>query len=107
LFNAVEAVGKGLKLGVLTPSPDQVEQSSKRWGELSDQVKVLPSSPYSDGCESAKRAAAELRDWGAQLSILDCIGYTTAMQDAVREITGKPVILGRGIAARTVKELIG
>jgi protein AroM len=60
-----------------------------------------------DGLESAKRSARELGEWGADISILDCIGYTLEMQEAVRTITGKPAILGRGIAARTVKELIG
>jgi protein AroM len=107
LFNAVESVGRGLKLGILTPSLEQTRQASERWGKLSGTVNVIPASPYIDGFESVKRAASELRDWGVQLSILDCIGYTTAMQEAVREITGKPAMLGRSIAARTVKELIG
>jgi protein AroM len=106
LYNAVAALAEGLRLGVLTPSPDQVQQSLKRWGKLAD-VKVVAASPYVNGNEAVQKAALELRDWGADLSILDCIGYTIAMQDAVRELTGKPAILGRGIAARTVKELIG
>jgi protein AroM len=107
LFNAVKAVGEGLRLGVLTPSADQVKQSAARWGELSQQVKVVPASPYVDGLENVKRSAGELKNWGVELCILDCIGYTMEMQEAVRGITGKPAILGRGIAARTVKELIG
>lgn len=107
LFNAVSAVGEGLRLGFLTPSPDQVEQSERRWRQVSPTVKSVPASPYVDGLEAAKRAAMELKAWGVQLSVLDCIGYTFAMQEAVREITGKPVILARGIAARTVRELIG
>jgi protein AroM len=107
LFNAVKALGEGLRLGVLIPSPDQISQSQKRWGELSAQVKVAASSPYVDGLESAKRSARELGEWGADICILDCIGYTLEMQEAVRTITGKPAILGRGIAARTVKELLG
>jgi protein AroM len=107
LFSAASAIGSGLKLGVLIPAPDQVEHTAARWSKLGGEVKVIPASPYVDGMESAKRAAAELRDWGAELSILDCIGYTRAMQEVVREISGKPVILGRGIAAHIVKELVG
>lgn len=107
LFNAVSAVGEGLRLGFLTPSPDQVDQSERRWRQVSPTVKSVPASPYVDGLEAAKHAAHELKAWGVQLSVLDCIGYTFAMQEAVREITGKPVVLARGIAARTVRELIG
>ncbi|MDR1835303.1 MAG: AroM family protein [Fusobacteriaceae bacterium] len=107
LFHAVDALARGKKLGVLTPSPDQVAQSAKRWGELSKEVKVLASSPYVDGMKNAEAAAKELAAWGADLVILDCIGYTSAMQQTVRDIVGSPAILGRGIAARTVKELLG
>jgi protein AroM len=107
LFNTVAAVGEGLKLGVLTPSLDQVEQSQLRWRRAGSVVKSVPSSPYVEGMEAAKSAAHELRNWGAQLVVMDCMGYTFPMQEAVREIVGKPVILARGIAARVVKELVG
>ncbi|MDR1979577.1 MAG: AroM family protein [Synergistaceae bacterium] len=107
LFHAVSALADGLKLGVMTPSPEQVEQSESRWRQVSPAVKSVPSSPYVEGMAAAKSAAQDLKNWGAELIVMDCMGYTSAMQDSVREITGKPVILARGIAARTVKELIG
>lgn len=107
LFSAVSAVAEGQRLGILTPSPDQVPQSEHRWSAASKTVKVVPSSPYVDGMAAAERAARELADWNVGLTVMDCMGYTGAMQQRVREITGKPVILARGIAARTVKELIG
>lgn len=107
LFNTVEAVAKGMRIGVLTPSPDQIPQSTARWKKLSDNVKSVAASPYVNGPEAVKKAAEELKAWGAQISIMDCMGYTRAMQETVRTITGKPVILGRGIAARVVAELLG
>jgi protein AroM len=107
LFHTVRAVAGNQKLGILLPSPDQIPQGTERWGALGNPLKLLGASPYVDGPAAVRKAAGELRDWGVQLTVLDCIGYTKAMQEAVREITGKPVILGRGIAARVVKELIG
>lgn len=107
LYNAVLAVAEGVRLGVLTPSAEQVAQSERRWSQITPDVKSVPSPPYIDGMEAARRAAMELRDWNVQLTVMDCIGYTFAMQELVREITGRPVILARGIAARTVKELVG
>jgi len=107
LFNAVSAVGEGLKLGFMTPSPDQVEQSQQRWSSVSLTTKTVAASPYVNPMEAVQKAAHDLKNWGAELVVLDCIGYSAEMQNAVREIVGKPVILGRGIAARTVKELIG
>ncbi|GAB1486503.1 AroM family protein [Aminivibrio sp.] len=107
LFNAVSAVAEGMRLGILTPSPQQVEQSERRWKEASQTVLSVPASPYVDAMSSVEEGARKLKDWNVQISVLDCMGYTLAMQKRVREITGRPVILARGIAARTVAELIG
>lgn len=107
LFNAVAAVAKGMRIGILTPSPEQVEQSENRWGSLSPFVRVVPSSPYVNAMEAARTAAEELKEWKAEITVLDCIGYTIAIRSLVREITDKPVLLARGVAASMVKELIG
>lgn len=107
LFNAVSSVAEGLKLGIMSPSPDQIPQSERRWKEVSKTLKVAPASPYVNPIDSVSNAAQELKDWGVQITVMDCMGYTMGMKEKVMEITGKPVILARGIAARTVKELIG
>jgi protein AroM len=107
LFNAVAAVAKGMRIGILTPSPEQVDQSENRWGSLSPFVRAVPSSPYVDGMEAARAAAEELKEWKAEITVLDCIGYTLAIRSLVREIADRPVLLARGVAASMVKELIG
>lgn len=107
LFNAVAAVAKGMRIGILTPSPEQVDQSENRWGSLSPFVRAVPSSPYVNSMEAARTAAEELKEWKAEITVLDCIGYTLAIRSLVREITDRPVLLARGVAASMVKELIG
>ncbi|MDR2174335.1 MAG: AroM family protein [Synergistaceae bacterium] len=107
LFNTVSAVAEGLKLGIMTPSPDQTEQAERRWSQAGAAVKSVPSSPYTDAMAEVERGARELKTWGAQIIVMDCMGYTFAMQEAVRAITDKPVVLARGIAARVVRELVG
>lgn len=96
-----------MRIGVLTPSPEQVEQAERRWGMISPHAKAVPASPYVDTEAAVKGAAEQLREWKADITVLDCIGYTMATRTAVREITGKPVLLARGVAASMVKELIG
>ncbi len=107
LFNAVAAVAKGMRIGILTPSPEQVDQSENRWGSLSPFVRAVPSSPYVNAMEAARTAAEELKEWKAEITVLDCIGYTLAIRSLVREITERPALLARGVAASMVKELIG
>ncbi|MGL5514464.1 MAG: AroM family protein [Sporomusa sp.] len=49
----------------------------------------------------------ELKQQGAQLVVMDCIGYTCTMKNAVAKLTGLPVVLPRTVAARAVAELFG
>jgi protein AroM len=93
-------------LGVLVPSPDQIDQMRRKWEELGLEVVAESAMPYGAGDEvasAAKRLAAEPVD----LIALDCIGYTIAMKEAVRRLTGKPTILPRSILARVIRELVG
>lgn len=43
---------------------------------------------------------------GAELVVLDCIGYTQQMKGTVQRLSGKPVALSRTMAARVVTELL-
>jgi protein AroM len=105
LFNAAASVASGLRLGVFTPDVDQVPQSTKRWTGVGADLRVVPASPYGSG-EAIHEAARALRDWEAQVVVMDCIGYTLAMKQAVKEMTGVPVILARSILSRVLAELL-
>ncbi len=107
LFNAVQSVvSAGMKLGIFMPSADQLQQSSRRWSKVSLQNRSLGASPYNHPEKSISEVAEEFARWGAEVLVMDCMGYTLAMKDQVRKITGKPVILARSIAARVLRELI-
>jgi len=105
LFNAAASVAEGLKLGVFTPDVDQVPQSTKRWTGVGADLRVEPASPYGP-VEAIHEAAKALREWGVQVIVMDCIGYTLAMKQAVKDIAGVPVILARSIVARVLAELL-
>ena len=68
-------------------------------------VQVTYGSPYG-AFEEVEHAAREICSADVDLVVLDCIGYTVAMKEKVREITGLPVVLSRTIAARTIMELL-
>lgn len=107
LFHVVRAVAEGKRLGILTPSAEQVPQSEERWRQLGGAVKSVPASPYVDAEAAVERASRELGEWGAELLVLDCIGYSESMRRAAGAVAGAPAVSGRGMAARVVRELIG
>lgn len=104
LYNLVKGVAQGGKVGVMTPLPEQVEQARVKWNEIGVDVVVVPATPYGD-VSLVDRAAAELSRARVDLIAMDCFGYTLAMKETVRRLTGKPVVLARSALARVVAEL--
>lgn len=125
LYHVVAALAEGKRLGVLLPDEDQKPQGYARWssvwsvcrddgggdlhkcGDSSSEgwLRIEAASPYGDPA-AIEQASAALRDWGAELVVMDCIGYTLAMKESVRSITGAPVILARSILGRVLAELV-
>ncbi len=114
LLHAVAAVVGGqtagqpgaghFRLGVMLPDADQVEQGIRRWSAITPELRIEPASPYGRA-EAIDEAAQRLRRWGAGLVVMDCIGYTLAMKERVRWVTGVPAILARSVLARMLAEL--
>ncbi len=107
LLSAASAVASGLRIGALVPDAEQVSELGRRWAAI--------ASPSAARCESASPygplepigfAAESLKQWGADIVVMDCIGYTLAMKDMVKQITKTPVMLARTILARTLAELL-
>ncbi|MEW6546037.1 MAG: AroM family protein [Bacillota bacterium] len=105
LHHFVAALARGRRLGVVVPAQEQVEQARVRWEGVGAQLQVEPASPYGEVTE-LRRASEVLGDWGAELVVLDCIGFTMAMKREVHAVLGVPVILPRTVLARTLAELV-
>ena len=88
----------------MTPSPLQTEQCEEKWKNYVDHVTAVAASPYGDW-EELEKAAEEIKDYDADLIVLDCIGYTQEMKKMFAEKTGKKVVLPRTLLARVVSEL--
>ncbi|MFC4554937.1 AroM family protein [Georgenia faecalis] len=96
------------RLGILSPLPEQVTEAYAHW-EASMGVRptaVGAASPYTD--DPVTVAAAGAMVGGAcDLLVMDCIGYTAAMRDAVQEACGDTrVVTARDVAARLLGSLL-
>ena len=105
LYNVVSSIAMDYKLGVLVPDESQKSSAIIRWADSAEKVLVEAASPY-DKIEYIEQAAKRLSKQKIDMTVLDCIGYTQDMKDIVFEVTGKPVILARSVAARVIQELL-
>lgn len=99
----VPILAPGGRLLVVTPDPLQREQCRRRWQPYAAQVTVACASPYQNP-EELEVLAASLRGSDAQLLVLDCIGYTSAMKDLFARRLGIPVLLPRTLLAQVVRD---
>jgi len=104
LAGFVNSVAPRGRLGILTPDQRQISNTKRRWRRAQRAVKIEAASPY-DGMEPVLQAARKLASAVPDIVILDCIGFTCAMKQNVKEIVQKPVILPRSVLAKTISEL--
>jgi len=105
LYHFVAGVARGRRVGVVVPVAEQVEEAGKRWGSVGAAVRVEAGSPYADPSE-LERASRSLREWEADLVVLDCMGFSVPMKERAAEIAGVPIVLPRTVLARTLAELV-
>ncbi|MCL4367767.1 MAG: AroM family protein [Actinobacteria bacterium] len=106
LYHFVAGVARGRRVGVIIPVPAQIEEAIKRWKTVGGSaLEVVAASPY-QGISELEEASTRLKGWEADLVVLDCMGFTTAMKARAAELTGVPVVLPRTVLARTMSELL-
>lgn len=105
LHAVVGKLAGGKKVGLLVPMPDQVEQAYRFWGEHGVDITVAHASPYLD-FDGVRAAAAQFKGQDLAFVCTDCMGYTVAMKEAIRQETGLPVVLPRTLVIRVLSELL-
>lgn len=105
VFGLVRAIAPEPHVGVMTPDAQQIAEQRSRWRDIVSRVTVASHSPYVQGA-SIEGAARELAEANVNLIVLDSLGYSLAMKDLVRRVTGRPVLLPRSALAKVAQELL-
>lgn len=90
---------------VVVPDETQRAQSERHWTSLVSRMNAVAANPYL-GTGDIERAITEIEAGGADLVVLDCIGYSAEMRDLIRQRTGARVLLPRTLMARLALELV-
>ncbi|MBJ6127175.1 AroM family protein [Microvirga splendida] len=106
LPRSVAALVGDRQLGIIVPLPEQIESESGKWAHLERSPIYAAGSPYSDDRTAVPRAAQALRAQGAEVLLMDCMGFTHAHKDMAVEASQLPVILSNALVAKLVSELL-
>lgn len=101
-----ELIGGGV-LGVCVPSAEQIPAMTRKWAGVGSACVCAAVSPYSASPDAFRKAGAELSLGGADLIVMDCIGYSADMKKIVQAETLKPVVLPRTFLGALTGELLG
>lgn len=105
LMVAVAAALAPRHVGVITPDARQIDDQLRRWKQVAPRITAVAASPY-DAAATLPALAAGLANEGADLIVLESLGYSLAMKAAVRSAARRPVLLPRTILARAAAELL-
>lgn len=104
IHHLMDAVLPSGCLGVIVPDESQVALKKKEWTTPNRECVVGVASPYLD-CELIPEVASELAARGAQMLVLDCLGFSLDDKRRAMDSASRPVVLPRSILAWTLKEL--
>lgn len=103
---AAAAIAGDRQVGILVPLPEQAASEAGKFSALAHVPICAAASPYEPGLDHIRAAARQLRDQGAEVLLMDCMGFVEAHRAAAREASGLPVLLSNAIMAKLTAELI-
>lgn len=105
LTGVVDAILPSGLLGVVMPHKGQRGSMLGKWRRSQRPVELSVVSPY-DGLGSFECAAADLASAGAELIVLDCMGYSAMMQAEAQAAVAVPVMVANCVVGAILATMI-
>lgn len=123
--NALALIPEGGTVGVINPMEINAPYEVRKWDRIKDlgykvvstcAAPIIPESPdlammSEEEIATAEvrpvEAAQELKEQGADVIILDCLGFTAENRQDVHQATNLPVLDPQGICSRLLTQIFG
>ncbi len=100
----IEAIVNDHQAGIIVAADDAAAGSAHYWRRLSKRPHFAVASPWED--EALIDAALALQEKGADVLILDCLGYHQRHRDFLQKLLGIPVLLSHLLIVKLAAELV-
>ena len=104
LFGIAQAIVGAGPLGVISPIEAQRVPATAHWSRIAPEPTVVVASPYAEAAALVD-ASERLRAADVRVVVMDCMGFTAAHRNVVRDITGAAVLLPSSLIARVLADV--
>ncbi|WP_435954955.1 AroM family protein [Dryocola sp. BD626] len=102
----VASIVDGHQVGIILPIPELLKSQHKKWQQLKHQPLYELANPVHGTDEDLLNAARKLLFAGADVLVLDCLGYHQKHRDMLQKALEVPVLLSNVLVARLASELL-
>ncbi|AUU84273.1 AroM family protein [Leclercia adecarboxylata] len=102
----VGSIVDGHQVGVIVPIPELMENQSRKWQCLVKAPLLAVANPFWDSEEKLIDAGRDLLARGADVLMLDCLGFHQHHRDLLQKHLDVPVLLSNVLVARLASELL-
>ncbi|CDG10883.1 hypothetical protein SMDB11_0292 [Serratia marcescens subsp. marcescens Db11] len=102
----ISAIVGAHRVGIVVPMAEQVEQQARKWRQLATPPSYAVASPYLADDAALEQAACALLRQGAEVVVLDCIGYHQRHRAFLQARLSVPVLLSNVLVAKLAAELV-
>jgi protein AroM len=103
---SVAALAGPRQVGIIVPLASQIASEGSKWAALARPPICEAASPYHDAEDKVSVAAAQLRARGAEILVMDCMGFTERHRRAAIAGSSLPVILSNAMIAKLTSEIL-
>ncbi|OZI19708.1 hypothetical protein CAL26_19175 [Bordetella genomosp. 9] len=103
---AAAALAGERQVGIIVPLAEQAASEAGKFSMLARAPLCEAASPYDEDPRPLEAAARTLRDRGARMLLMDCMGFVEAHRAAARRASGLPTVLSNALIAKLVAELV-
>ncbi|WP_419963075.1 AroM family protein [Pantoea vagans] len=102
----IRALVQQQRVGIVVPVEEQIAEQAGKWQPLPAQPCFAVASPYQGDEATFADAAHRLKAQGAELVVLDCMGYHQQHRAWLQQRLDVPVLLSNQLVARLAAELL-
>ncbi len=102
----VASIVDGHQVGIILPVPDLLKSQHKKWQQLQKPPFYELANPVHEMEEGLLNAGRKLLAAGADVLLLDCLGYHQKHRDILQKVLDVPVLLSNVLVAHLASELL-